>query len=118
MTVDDLINRLAAGTRVGFEEAITVIEQNYRYQPVKFTNGSGAGKIINPAGTNEGSCKIFAFARLHALTQDLTLALFGDFYWVDVLENPDGSNHKNIRNFMKFGWDHIEMKRQALTAIG
>jgi len=117
MTVDDLIDRLASGTRVEFEETIATIEQNYRYQPVTFTNGFGAEKIINAAGTNEGSCKIFAFACLHELTQDSTLALFGNFYWVDVLGNPGGSNHKNIRNFMKFGWDHIEMEGQALTPL-
>lgn len=117
MTLDDLIDCLATGKRVRFAETIAIIEQYYRYQPVKFTNGSGAEKIINDAGANEGSCKIFAFAHLHELNKDLTLALFGNHYWVDVLENPDGSNHKNIRNFIKFGWGHIEMEQQALTPL-
>ena len=117
MTVDDLIQRAINGQHIEFEQTIAVIEQHYQYRPTAFANGVGVEKIINHPGSNEGSCKIFAFARLHQLTPDQTLALFGDYYHLEVLENPDGSNHKNIRNFMKFGWDSLIMDGLALTPL-
>lgn len=43
-----------------------------------------------------------------------TLALFGDFYRNDVLKNPGGNDHQNIRNFMEFGWDGILFEGEAL----
>jgi len=72
--------------------------------------------LVNQAGTNEGSCKIFAFAQLNQLNQQQTLNLFGDYYRLDVLNNPDGTGHQNIRNFMQFGWDGIRFNGEALTA--
>ena len=36
-----------------------------------------------------------------------TLQLFGRFYREDVLKNPSGDDHGNIRNFMKSGWDGV-----------
>jgi hypothetical protein len=61
------------------------------------------GKTSQP-GENEGSCKIFSFARLTGLTNEpieSTLALFGEYYQKDVLGNPNGSDHLNIRGAMK-----------------
>ncbi|MEP1447388.1 MAG: HopJ type III effector protein [Paraglaciecola sp.] len=46
--------------------------------------------MINQAGTNEGSCKIFYFSKLQKLTENQTLALFGSYYRDDVLANPKG----------------------------
>ncbi len=86
-----------------------VIDEHYLFTPTAFENGKGVDTVINPAGTNSGSCKIFAFARLHGLTQQQTLQLFGDYYHIDVLKNPDDSSHANIRNFMKYGWEGIQM---------
>ena len=44
-----------------------------------------------------------------------TLACFGAFYTEDVLKNPDGTDHQNIRNFMKTGWDGIAFYGEPLT---
>lgn len=74
--------------------------------------------LINEAGRNEGSCKISALARLHGLDQSQTLALFGDYYRKDVLENPTGNDHQNIRNFMRDGWDGIVFKGEVDWPIG
>ena len=52
---------------------------------------------------------IFAFAKLHDLTEQQTLHCFGDYYRVDVLQNRDGDNHQNIRHFMKTGWAAINI---------
>ncbi len=103
-------------TRISFEQTMEVIAEYYHYQPILFTNGLGDNRLSNAAGTNEGSCKIFAFAKIHKLDQQQTLNLFGDFYWQDVMDNPEGNSHQNIRNFIKYGWPGIAFAGEALSA--
>lgn len=62
------------------------------------------GDIVNKQGENEGSAKIFSYAALSELDKETTLKLFGEHYR-SVKENPDGTDHQNIRNFMKYGWE-------------
>lgn len=95
---------------ITFSEVIAHIDAHYNFTPTRFSNGTA----VNEAGQNNGSCKIFSFAKLHGLTQDQTLALFGDYYRVDVLGNPDGTDHQNIRNFIQSGWDGILFEGEAL----
>lgn len=95
---------------VTFSETMAAIELLYEFTPVFFSNGD----ISNAAGENNGSCKIFAFGSIHQLTQAQTLHCFGDFYRKDVLENPEGNDHQNIRNFMCQGWQGICFEGQAL----
>lgn len=94
-----------------FPETIAYIDENYIFTPTTFKNGNQ----INNAGENNGSCKIFAFAKLNELTKEETLTLFGDFYQ-DVLNTPEAADHQNIRNFMTFGWDGIQFEGEALRA--
>ncbi len=101
---------------INFDETMAVIAEHYHYQPTAFSNGIGADKLTSAAGTNEGSCKIFAFAQLHRLTPEQTLNLFGGYYHLDVLQNPSGTDHQNIRLFIKYGWDGICFQNCALTA--
>lgn len=98
---------------VEFEHVMQVIQDNYYYQPTSFLNG----ELINEAGTNEGSCKIFYFAQLNKLNQQQTLACFGRYYREDVLENPLGDDHGNIRNFIKTGWQGIKFNAAALAVL-
>lgn len=100
---------------ISFDKTIAIITENYHYHPTEFSNGLAENKLINTAGMNEGSCKIFSFAIINQLNQQQTLSLFGDFYKKDVLDNPTGDDHQNIRNFMKFGWEGIRYTVQALT---
>ena len=93
-----------------FKDIITYIDENYDFAPTKFTNGN----TINEANQNNGSCKVFSFAQLKNLSKEQTLWLFGEFYREDVLKNPDGTDHQNIRNFMKFGWEGISFDGEAL----
>ncbi len=86
---------------------MAIINQHYQYTPTTFSNGLGDNIVINKAGTNEGSCKIFAFAQLHQLNPAQTLNLFGNFYQ-DVLNDPEGDSHQNIRNFMQSAWEGIK----------
>ena len=95
---------------VDFKEVIAFIDEYYDFTPTKFTNGN----TVNEADQNNGSCKIFSFAKLNDLSKEDTLALFGAFYRDDVLGNPEGTDHQNIRNFMKFGWEGVLFDGESL----
>lgn len=116
MSLASFLEKVTNNEAVGFNETIAVITENYDYQPTEFHNGLNEQLLVNQAGTNEGSCKIFAFAQLHQLNRQQTLNLFGDYYRLDVLNDPNGTGHQNIRNFMQYGWDGISFKGVALTA--
>lgn len=96
---------------ISFSEVMLIISENYQYTPTAFSNGL----LINKAGTNEGSCKIFSFAQLHNLNKAQTLACFGDYYRIDVLENPNRDDHANIRHFMISGWSGINYESIPLS---
>lgn len=110
----DFISQLNVNAeQVSFEQVMQVISENYHYSPATFRNGD----LLNEAGTNEGSCKIFYFAKLNKLTEQQTLACFGRFYREDVINNPEGTDHGNIRNFMLHGWSKLEFNSVALTPL-
>ena len=110
----DFISQLnVSAEQVSFEQVMQVISENYHYSPATFRNGD----LLNEAGTNEGSCKIFYFAKLNKLTEQQTLACFGRFYREDVINNPEGTDHGNIRNFMLHGWSKVEFNSVALTPL-
>lgn len=96
---------------IDFTETMAVIDENYTFTPTAFQNGSQH----NAAGENSGSCKLFAFAQLHHLSQEETLSCFGAYYFEEVLANPEGTNHQNIRNFIKTGWAGIRFEGTALV---
>ncbi|KPE53082.1 HopJ type III effector protein [Chryseobacterium indologenes] len=93
-----------------FKEVIAFIDAHYDFTPTAFKNGN----IMNEAGQNNGSCKVFSFAKLQKLSKEQTLSLFAEFYREDVLKNPEGTDHQNIRNFMEYGWDGIVFEGEAL----
>ncbi|MBN2647735.1 MAG: HopJ type III effector protein [Thiotrichales bacterium] len=110
--ITEFIARAKQGS-VPFNETLAMIDANYGFTPTEFRNG----ETHNPAGTNNGSCKLFAFAQLHQLDESSTLNLFGDFYYQDVLPNPQGTDHQNIRNFIQFGWAGISYQGQPLQPL-
>lgn len=117
MTKIELIRQLNdRPSSIEFNAMMEFISQNYIYKPVRFVNGLGSGAVINEAGTNEGSCKIFALGKLLGLDEKATVACFGSYYRNDVLGNPTGNDHANIRSFIKYGWDGIQFDGDALTA--
>jgi len=109
MNIETLIKELSLAP-VPFNTVMAAIDEHYHFTPTAFRNG----ELLNEANQNNGSCKIFAFAKLNQLNQQATLNAFGDFYRVDVLQHPNNEDHQNIRNFMKYGWDAIEFKSTAL----
>lgn len=115
MTIEQLVDGLKTKNKMyKFEKVISLIDENYDYQPTQFSNGLGKDALINDAGTNEGSCKVFAFASLHQLNQEETLRCFAEHY-ENVLAEPEGTAHANIRSFMKHGWPGIAFERMPLT---
>ncbi|MEC6798152.1 HopJ type III effector protein [Photobacterium sp. S4TG1] len=114
--MDTLIRKIKhTPNNVDFKEIIAMINHNYHYQPTQFINGQTNDAVINLAGTNEGSCKIFAFAHLHQLTKSETLACFGAFYRDEVVKYPQNHDHQNIRQFMISGPDGIHFERFPLS---
>ena len=110
--VEEFIASLQNG-QVEFSETLRIIDKHYDYKSTGFRNGLGDTAVDNPAGTNEGSCKVFAFGMMHNLIDEAVLAAFGEHY-AAVLSNPEGSDHMNIRNFMEFGYAGIEFDDMPL----
>ena len=112
MTIEAFRSKLQeTPTEINFSDTIAVIEENFNFSPTAFKNGD----THNAAGTNSGSCKLFAFAKMQQLTKEETLACFGSYYFEEVLGDPEGDSHQNIRNFMKYGWDGIAFEGIALN---
>ena len=99
-SLDALTTQLnSAPERVEFNDVIALIDATFTFTPTAFSNG----EVRNEANQNNGSCKLLALGQYLNLTDEQTLALFGNYYRKDVLENPLGEDHANIRNFMKTG---------------
>jgi hypothetical protein len=112
MTLEQFFTALNnAPASIQFNDTIAVIDANYQFTPTAFKNGT----LVNEAGQNSGSCKLFSFAQLHGLSQAQTLSCFGDYYRVDVLQHPEANDHQNIRNFIQFGWAGIQFDSAALS---
>jgi|SRR5210317_1686893 len=95
---------------IEFSETMAVIEANYEFTPTAFKNGN----IQNRASENSGSCKLLAFAKIHGFSKEEALACFGKHYFDDVLKDPNGNGHQNIRNFMKTGFEGLSFETQPL----
>ncbi len=111
MLLADFLHKLDVEPElIEFGDSMSVIDSYYHFLPTAFRNG----ELMNAVGQNSGSCKLFAFAQLHGLSKEQTLNCFGSYYRKDVLENPDGKDHGNIRNFIKYGWQSIRYEGQPL----
>jgi hypothetical protein len=105
---ETLLHHLKAN-HIKFVEVIVTIDALYQYTPTTFKNGTA----FNEANQNQGSAKVFYFAKLHQLSASDTLLLFAEHYQ-SVLDNPEGDDHQNIRQFMNHGWGGIEFKNVPL----
>lgn len=100
----EFAEKVKSGAEVSFDESIKVIDEHYVYIEVPFQNGN----LNNAAGENIGSAKILAFGLITAMTKEQTLQMFGDYY---RNLNKEGSDHMNIRNFVKNGFDGVVFDR-------
>src|SRR3954468_13052907 len=92
-----------------FKDVLELIDTNYQHQPTAFKNG----ETYNEATQNQGSARVFAFAQLNNLDEEDTLYLFAEHYQ-SVLNNPNGTDHQNIRQFITHCWPGIVFEGQAL----
>ncbi len=112
--LQEFLNKLTQQPEtVEFADTMAVIDNNYTFTETRFLNGDQ----VNEAGTNSGSCKILAFGQLNGLSVAATLACFGHYYRDEVLKDPEGSSHQNIRQLMVKGWEGVVFEGQALKAI-
>ncbi|WP_438970263.1 HopJ type III effector protein [Methylophaga sp.] len=112
MQLQDFLTQLSSAPEtIEFDDTMAVIDAHYDFAPTAFSNGN----CDNEAGQNNGSCKILAFGQLNDLSPQQTLACFGKFYRDDVLANPNGQDHQNIRQFIKSGWSGVVYAGQPLT---
>ncbi len=110
MNLETFKKQLTKGD-ISFEQTMAIIDQLYTFTETAFDNDG----LHNDAGQNSGSCKLFSFAKLHNFNQQQTLNCFGQYYHDDVINNPNGDNHQNIRHFMTASWAGITFKGEALT---
>ena len=112
MNIESFKNKLKESPKqIDFSETMNVVDENYNFIPTAFKNGT----LENAEGQNSGSCKLFAFAKAEELTKEDTLACFGQYYFDDVLKDPNGSGHQNIRNFMNTGFEGLTFNGEPLT---
>lgn len=107
--ISALLNQLRTGN-ANFSDVLTFIDTHYDFIPTGFSNG----EQHNAAGENSGSCRVFSFAKRHNLNPLDTLTLFAEHY-TDVLAQPTGDSHQNIRQFKKHGWLGIAFEQDALV---
>lgn len=67
-------------------------------------SGFSIGNCVNGPNENTGSLLIFMYARAgkQVLSNDQIKELFAEA-WDEVVEDPEGSSHQNIRNFIQYG---------------
>lgn len=114
MTINDAVRihlaSLAAG-HADFDDTLALIERHFDYQPTGFANGP----LHNDAGENAGSCRVFGLGQYCNLNEADTLQLFAQHYQ-QVLSDPAGNSHGNIRQFISTGWSGIRFEGTPLRA--
>lgn len=113
MTVNESVQILLASLNAGhaeFNDTLTLIERHFEYRPTGFHNGP----LYNAADENAGSCRIFALGRYCALPEADTLRLFAQHY-NQVIDDPAGDSHGNIRQYISTGWSGIQFEGEPLT---
>lgn len=93
-----------------FSDTLSLIGEAFDYRPAGFHNGP----LFNPPGENEGSCRVFSLAQYCNLNEADTLRLFAEHYQ-QVLDDPAGDSHGNIRQFMATGWSGIRFDQPPLS---
>ncbi|SFM11382.1 HopJ type III effector protein [Marinobacter zhejiangensis] len=112
MNVTDAIRIHLAALEAGrsdFEDSMELVERYFDHTPTSFANGP----LLNSAEENQGSCKLFALGQFCNLTEAETLSCFGRHYR-QVLGDPAGTSHGNIRQFMATGWSGIRFDGEPL----
>lgn len=101
-----------------FQDVMTILRRHYEFTPTAFVTGSGTpAQVENAATANQASCLLLAAARRLGLDPAATLRLYGEHYR-DVLADPAGTAHGNIRAFMANGWAGVVFAGDPLRLRG
>lgn len=92
-----------------FDDVLAAIDSEFEFTATAFVNGD----VHNGAHENQGSAKVLAFAHKSGLAEGIALKLFAEHYR-DVLADPEGSSHQNIREFMRRGWMGVSFAQPPL----
>ena len=60
MKINSLLEAVQNSEILEFSNVIAAIDAHFEFTPTTFTNGS----VTNEANTNNGSCKVFSFAKM------------------------------------------------------
>lgn len=110
MKLDVFLKKLAESPEtILLEDTLNTVDALYEFTPVAFSNGD----LHNQAGEAVRSCRLYAFAQRHNLTEKETLVCFGEHYR-EVLADPQGTSHATIRIFMTLGWSGVKFDSMPL----
>ena len=105
------LENLKSGVQMKFSDFLKLIEQEYTFSNITFTNND----LFNSKDENQGSAKVFCFGLMYSLDEKDVIRCFGEHY-KSVLESPkDVTSHLNIRNFLKIGWEGVSIDKNALS---
>lgn len=111
MNTKRYLKAIKAKEFVAFNEFIALIEKEYNFVNTEFINGD----MNNRENENQGSAKVFCFALMHKLSKEQTLKCFGEHYDSVLNSKNEQKTHLNIRNFIKFGFDGLQINSKALS---
>ena len=110
MNTKEYLEQLRSGVKMNFSDFTNLIDQEYEFLNVAFTNND----LVNSKEENQGSAKVFCFALMHSLSESDTLRCFGEHYQ-SVIDEPENHNsHLNIRRFVSNGWKGILINQSTL----
>ena len=111
MAITELLNAIHQPGHC-FADTLAFIDAHYHYTPCAFDNAG----LHNPAGSNQGSCKILGLALLEGLSsQDALLAFAEHYRW--VLAHPQQTEHANIRQLIKHGLSAVQFTQLPLSRL-
>ena len=113
MNTSEYLEQLRSGVKMDFSDFTNLIDQEYEFLNVAFTNSG----LVNSKEENQGTAKVFCFGLIHSLSESDTLRCFGEHYQ-SVIEDSNGTSHQNIRNFMKTGFDGLAFESEVLSSKG
>lgn len=108
MNIANLLNLLRC-KKMKFKDVIEFIDNYYFFTPSSFRNGLQ----LNGVTENHGSCRVLYFAKINNLSKDDTLTLFAEHY-DNILMDPEGDGHQNIRQFQLNGWESVQFESEVL----
>ena len=111
MNTQQYLERLTAGEEMTFSDFTDLIDSEYSFTSVAFTNGD----LENTDDENQGSAKVFCFGLMYDLGEHEVLRCFGEHYQSVLGSLADGTSHLNIRNFMRKGWQGVSIDASALS---